>query len=90
MFTGETPLCLAASGGHIFDAIESGDIRMVKELFTADPNIINTENAGGETPLFYGVRHGKKEIVEFFLSKGADIDVKKNNLTVLQLAAKLS
>ena len=62
----------------IFNAIESGDLGMVKELFTADPNIINTENAGGETPLFYGVRHGKKEIVEFLLSKGVDINARNS------------
>jgi len=71
----------------IFNAIESGDLGMVKELFTADPNIINTENDDGERPIFYGARHGKKEIVEFLINKGANINDKDiKGSTVLHLA----
>jgi len=60
--------------GDIFDAIKSGDLAQVKKLFSENPEIINDENSDGEIPFFYAAKNGKKEIVEFFLAKDADIN----------------
>jgi hypothetical protein len=58
---------------EIFNEIRQGDMEKVKILIDKDPGLIHTRY-GGIYPLHQAVRHGKKEIAEFLISKGADVN----------------
>ncbi len=57
----------------LFDEIRQGHIANVKKLIEENPQSIHTR-FGGIYPLHQAVRHGQKEIAEFLISKGADVD----------------
>jgi ankyrin repeat protein len=50
-----------------------GDLAKVKELLAADPTLINVDQQTG-TPLHNAAEAGQKAVVEFLLSKGADVN----------------
>jgi pectate lyase len=69
---GNTPLHLAAQGGH----------REVVEFLLSKDSDVNTRRTGypaGDTPLHTAVRAGNIDIVELLLRNGADTDVKNES-----------
>jgi hypothetical protein len=66
-------LVLLGYAQDIFDEIKHGRIENVKEMIDKDPGLVHTR-LGGIYPLHQAVRHGKKEITKFLISKGADIN----------------
>jgi len=60
--------------GDIYDAAARGDLNQVKALLDAQPELLNANDEHGWTPLSLAVREGKKDVVEFLLSKGADVN----------------
>ena len=62
----------------IFLATETGDIKTVRTLVEKEPNIINTKNEEGSTPLHIAVLKGHKEIVEYLLSHHPDMEIKND------------
>lgn len=63
--------------GSIHDAAIKGDSEKLRELLEKDPRCINQRHLMnyGRGPLHYAVIYGRKEAVEFLLSKGAEIDM---------------
>lgn len=57
----------------IFDEIRQGDIEKVKVAIEKNPQLIHTRQ-GGIFPLHQAVRHGKREIAEFLITKGTDVN----------------
>jgi len=57
----------------LFESIQKGDLESIEQLIANDPELVNLRR-GSLYPLHQAVRSGKKEIVEFLISKGADID----------------
>jgi ankyrin repeat protein len=64
-------------GGSIHDAAIKGDSEKLRELLEKDPRCINQRHLMnyGRGPLHYAVIYGRREAVEFLLSKGAEIDM---------------
>lgn len=78
----------AVWGGEIHDAAKAGDLAKVKELLTANPELIDSKEKDGGTPLHMAAVAGSKEIVEFLIAKGADVKAKANSgVTPLHSAA---
>lgn len=65
------------AAGTIMKAARNGNLDKVKELLRNEPELVN---AGGgknkETPLFKAVESGNPALVEFLLSKGADVNAR--------------
>lgn len=61
------------SAQDLFDEIRQGRIEAVKALVEKAPGLINSRSVG-IYPLHQAVRSGQKEIAEFLISKGADIN----------------
>lgn len=59
---------------ELFQAAQSGDAAKVKDIVTAHPQLANTENQDGLTPLGYASHFGKAEAARVLLELGADVN----------------
>jgi cytohesin len=57
----------------VIDAINRGDLNRIKELVSKGADV--NARVGGVTPLLYAAVRGQKEIAEFLISKGSDVNV---------------
>lgn len=55
----------------IFNACRTGDRATVEQLYSADPGVIEAEDARGYTPLILAVYNNQPAVVDFLLEKGA-------------------
>ena len=63
-------------GADLFTVVEAGDLNKVKEFVSNGANV-NAQDRNGFTPLLLATRH--KEIVDFLISQGADINFQGNS-----------
>jgi glyoxylase-like metal-dependent hydrolase (beta-lactamase superfamily II) len=80
-------LCLAASAGaqELLEAVKTGDLDKVRLIVERNPGIVNVPNQNGETILFAAIMpDGRAEIVEYLISKDANVN-HMNNLYVAPL-----
>jgi len=61
--------------GDIHDAAKKGDLVKVKTLLQKDPTLLNAKGENQKTPLHWAAEAGHAEIVEFLVSKGAEINI---------------
>jgi ankyrin repeat protein len=74
----------------VFEAAKEGDLESLTSLLTANPEIINSVNAGdqGRTPLIYASKEGHEHIVRYLIQAGADINqTNANGWTALHVAS---
>ena len=71
--------------------VMAGELRQVKQLlYHSTLGIINEKDSEGSTPLHRAVRNMHKEMIEFLLNMGADVDVAEaDGVTALHVAASL-
>lgn len=60
--------------GEIHDAVEAADIARVKELLSADSDLIAAKTPGGSTPLHLAVGMNHAELTKLLIEEGADIN----------------
>ncbi|XP_017268265.1 putative ZDHHC-type palmitoyltransferase 6 [Kryptolebias marmoratus] len=65
------PVC-SVSGGDIFDCIKRGDVEQCILFVQNDRSVLKQKGWGGFSPLHYSALHGNRNLVDFFLSSGAD------------------
>ncbi|MFC2156852.1 ankyrin repeat domain-containing protein [Acidobacteriota bacterium] len=70
----------AAQAQDIFDAVKNENTPKVKALIDKDASQLNIKDEAGNTPLHHAVIIGSTSIIEFLLSKGADIDAQNTRL----------
>lgn len=66
-------------GGDILGAAERGELDSVRALLESDPQLLNVIDQGGYTPLHKAAYNGHVEIVEYLISKGADLNALSNS-----------
>lgn len=84
-------LWAAATGAQeLLDAVKAGDLDKVRLIVERDPKIVNAPNPNGETILFAAIVPGRHvEIVEYLLSKGANVNQMNNfHMAPLHLACR--
>lgn len=64
---------------NIFEASAVGQLDKVKELIKSQPDLITSYSADGFQPLGLAAFFGQADIVEFLLSKGANVNSASNN-----------
>jgi len=67
------------SAGSIHDAAAEGDLATVKSILNKNCMALNQRDFGGSTPLIMASMHGQKQVVDYLLSKGADVNARDNN-----------
>jgi ankyrin repeat protein len=84
IFTG-TVICfiLAFSNviiaADIFDAAEQGFLDTVKTLIESNPQLINFSDEGGYTPLHKAAYNNQVEVLNYLITKGADLNAVSNS-----------
>ncbi|MDQ7821436.1 MAG: ankyrin repeat domain-containing protein [Candidatus Eremiobacteraeota bacterium] len=82
-------LCASCEPVYIHDAVRSGDMAKVKAIIEKNPDLVNSPDAEGLTPLHMAAEKGNLPMVEFLVGKGAEIGAKdKKGQTALYLAGK--
>ncbi|MDR2823963.1 MAG: ankyrin repeat domain-containing protein [Prevotellaceae bacterium] len=72
----------------IIKAVKKGDLKKVKNLIQAEPNLINTCENYNQSLLHIATRSPNIEILKLLISKNADVNIKDNeNWTPLVIAA---
>jgi ankyrin repeat protein/L-ascorbate metabolism protein UlaG (beta-lactamase superfamily) len=63
-----------AGADDIHEAIQQGDLTKTQSLIAKNPTLLNAKTEEGRTPLHVAVMGGHKELMEFLIQKGANID----------------
>lgn len=58
-----------------FEQVKAGDLSAVKESLSADASLLNTKNESGQTAFLLANYYGKKELAQYLLSQGPDLDI---------------
>jgi ankyrin repeat protein len=58
-----------------FAAVKQGDLGRVKELLEVDASLAQSRSETGETPILTSIFYGRKEITNFLLARGIELDV---------------
>lgn len=68
---------LLASGVelNVYEAAGTGQTQRLKELFVADPSLVNSHSSDGFTPLGLAVFFGHPETVDALIDAGADVNL---------------
>jgi len=73
---------------EVFDLLRKGDIPAVKALVEKTPQIVETRDASGNTPLHYAAHIGNADLINFLIGQGAEMNsAGRSGLTPLQIAA---
>jgi ankyrin repeat protein/L-ascorbate metabolism protein UlaG (beta-lactamase superfamily) len=64
---------------ELFKAAKEGDLAKVQEMVGKNPELVKAKDEEGETPLHEAAAAGHIAIVEYLLTKGADIDARNND-----------
>jgi len=81
-------LALTASAQEIFDALRKGDVQAIKTLVEKSPQVLDSRDGDGRTPLHYAALGGAAEFIDYLLGKGAKPGLQDTRLkTPLHLAA---
>jgi ankyrin repeat protein len=95
---GKTPLDLAIEEKQrevlpllkpLHMAAQTGEIEKLKELLQKYPQLVDTRDEDGRTPLHLAALRGNKEIVQLLFNKDVNIDARDiDGFTPMQLAAR--
>ncbi len=81
-------MALAGQAQDIFDVLRKGDVQAVKAAVEKTPGLVDARDGDGRTPLHYAAAGGNAELVGFFVSKGAKLELEDaQHKTALQTAA---
>jgi ankyrin repeat protein len=64
----------AMDAQEIFDAVKNNDLNTVKLILDKDGSVMSLKDKSGNTPLHSAAAVGSLQIIEYLLSKGADIN----------------
>ena len=74
--------------GPIHEAVKAGDVQKVKALLTVNPDLVDSKDGYGTTPLHYAAAYDHQDVAELLLNYKADANAKNGEgSTPLQFAA---
>ena len=87
-FETEKTECYNNSSFDIFHALKNNYLGVIKSFVKDNPDIINSKDNNGKTPLFLSIQQGRRAIYEYLLSK-IDIKTVHNNYSLLFKAIRM-
>ncbi|MCX6639445.1 MAG: ankyrin repeat domain-containing protein [bacterium] len=83
-----TLLAIPLFAAEIHDAVQGGDLKVVKTLLKQDKTLLNVKDQAGNTPLHLAAQNGHFKLVKYLVAQGADLEAGDNeHTTPLQVAA---
>jgi hypothetical protein len=80
-------LPVVSTAGEIHDFVTAGNLAGIESLLAEDPDLVNSKDSKGNTPLHHAVIKGNEEIGLFLIDNGADVDaVNGSGSTPLMIA----
>jgi beta-lactamase regulating signal transducer with metallopeptidase domain len=81
--TAHEPTAGSLSGGgsapDLFVASATGNLATVANILEQDPGLLNAQTQRGMTPLAVAAWNDQLDVVEYLITRGADLDVKNHN-----------
>lgn len=71
---------------NVFDVARKGTLEQAKTLYKQDPQIFNTVNEAGYSPLILACYRGNNEVARFLIENGSDINGSSSMGTPLMAA----
>lgn len=71
---------------RFFNAIECGDLQLVKDVLEEEPELLNIRAANDWTPVMFAVRYGWLEMTKYLIDQGCDLHNDKGNYEILHTA----
>lgn len=79
---------LCGCGTSVHDDVARGDMDALARKIEREPELLESRNALGKTPLHYAVTFAQKDATEFLIEQGADLSARDGTgLTPLHVAA---
>jgi ankyrin repeat protein len=67
---------VSCSHDTVFDAAQNGDLAKVKAFVQADSSLLSKKDSDGWTPLHWAAAYGQKDVAQFLLDSGAEINAR--------------
>ncbi len=64
---------------ELYRAVKAGDVEKVREMVSANPQLVHARDGDQSTPLHYAAWKGHAPVVEVLLDAGADIQAHNEN-----------
>ena len=81
-------LSFSLGAQEILNAAKEGNLEKIQSLIEKDSSLILEKDGAGRTALHFSANAGHKEVVEYILTKGVDVNLKtKAGTTPLHYAA---
>jgi ankyrin repeat protein len=71
-----TGTALAADSASLFKAVNSNNVKEVRALITASPDLVGSASDGGMTALHIAAARGYGDIALLLIEKGADVNAR--------------
>jgi len=68
-----------ALAGEIHEAVKANDLAKVRSLIKNSPDLVSSKDEDGFTSLHLAAANGYKEMADFLLANGADVNAKDNS-----------
>jgi uncharacterized protein len=65
----------AQENAVIFDIARKGSLKEIKEIFETNPNIVNSKNENGFTPLILACYRGNEAVAKFLIENSKTINI---------------
>lgn len=69
-------------------SLQNGDVAQVKSYFEQNPAMINKQFDNGRTALCMAADYGQKDVIDYLISKGADVNI-PDKFTITPLLAAI-
>ena len=67
------------TGSNLHEAVRNGKLDLVREILEYNPTLIEYEGSQGQTALIIAAEDGKSEIVDYLISKNANLEARGKN-----------
>jgi uncharacterized protein len=60
---------------QVLEIVKAGDLAGVSKLLATDPALVNSRDEAGNSAVLLALYHGHREIADFLIARGADLNV---------------
>ena len=70
-----------SEAAELFAAVAAGDLQRTRDLVVRAPSLVHARNIEGATPVHIAAFNGRRDVVEFLVEQGADVNARNQRAT---------